>query len=64
MSSMYFTDLKKLENGLKTIQKDENIKSILLFGCDKNTADDVELEKVLRLKTAIGWNFSSNHCRW
>ena len=51
MSSMYFTDLKKLENGLKTIQKDENIKSILLFGCDKNTADDVELEKVLRLNT-------------
>jgi hypothetical protein len=48
---MYFKDLKKLENGLKTIQKDENIKSILLFGCDKNTANTVELEEVLRLNT-------------
>ena len=48
---MYFTDLKKLENGLKTMQKDENIKSILLFGCDKNTADDAELKEVLRLNT-------------
>lgn len=44
---MYFIDIQGLEKALIALQKDDEIKSLLLFGCDKNKSDIAAFEAVL-----------------
>ncbi|NVJ89476.1 MAG: hypothetical protein HWD82_08555 [Flavobacteriaceae bacterium] len=46
---MYFENLKHLEKGLLKLQSEEAIKGIMLFGCDKNSTNENELKKILKL---------------